>query len=118
MPSSAVTAGYMEDAFVTAFLKNAPRREPMINRGTFTRFYGINTLARNFTRKYKQNCQIVSLGAGNDTLWFNLKRDAVAPKLYVEIDFSQITSRKAMAIYRNRLTKSMLSPDAKIGINP
>jgi O-methyltransferase involved in polyketide biosynthesis len=70
---SAVNAGYINDKFIKAFLKTAPQKEPMINRGTYTRTFEIDRIVGNYIQKYGGNCQIISIGAGSDTRWMNLK---------------------------------------------
>lgn len=49
----------------------------------------------------KCNCQIINLGAGFDTTYWNLKDEGLAPLNFVEIDFQGITNRKAYYI-KNR----------------
>jgi hypothetical protein len=91
------------------FLKRGERRAPIINRGTYTRTYAIDRCINKFIQWNHKECQVVSLGAGSDSRYFNLKVADKQPKLYVEIDYPQITSKKAMAICKNAKTKSMLN---------
>ncbi len=42
----------------------------------------------------KCKCQVVSLGAGFDTLYWNLKDEGLAPQSYIEIDFPDVTMKK------------------------
>jgi O-methyltransferase involved in polyketide biosynthesis len=104
-----VNAGYLKDEFVHVFLKRGQKRAPIINRGTYTRTYAIDRIITNFIKWNKKECQVVSLGAGSDSRFFNLHQANQEPKLYVEIDYPQVTSKKAMAVCKNATTKSMLS---------
>ncbi len=42
----------------------------------------------------KCKCQVVSLGAGFDTLYWNLKDEGLSPHSYIEIDFPDVTMKK------------------------
>ena len=48
------------------------------------------------------NCQVISLGAGFDTLYWNLKDAGLAPASFVEVDFPTVTSRKIHFIRRSK----------------
>ncbi|KAI8868483.1 leucine carboxyl methyltransferase [Ramicandelaber brevisporus] len=72
---SAVNAGYLTDPFARLFVQRAKRRSPLINRGTYCRINAIHRLVRTFLDSVQDQCQIVSLGAGSDTLYFRLKAD-------------------------------------------
>eukprot|EP00842_Homolaphlyctis_polyrhiza_P000284 jgi/Hompol1/1256/HPOL_000524-RA len=118
---SAISSGYITDAFAKVFAKRGAssqtKRPPIINRGTYTRTYALDMLVHRFldcpllqgTEK-----QIVSIGAGCDTRYFQLKAAGIQPALYVEIDFPQITGRKAQAAARNKETKTLMG-EIKIG---
>jgi O-methyltransferase involved in polyketide biosynthesis len=106
---SAVNAGYLQDDFVSIFLKKTPNKAPVMNRGTYTRTYGIDKVVNDFLTKNGTNSQIISLGAGSDTRFFNFKSKQLSPKVYVEIDFEQITAKKTMSICKNKKTLSLLS---------
>ena len=47
-------------------------------------------------------CQVISLGAGFDTLYWNLTDGAVKPVSFVEVDFAAVTSRKLHHIRRSQ----------------
>jgi hypothetical protein len=49
----------------------------------------------------KCQCQIVNLGAGFDTLFWNLKDEDLTPVRFVEMDFQSVVNRKAYYI-KNR----------------
>ncbi|GAB2225724.1 hypothetical protein Droror1_Dr00006528 [Drosera rotundifolia] len=58
--------------------------------------------------------QILSLGAGFDTMYFQLKDDGKAPHLYVELDFQEVTSKKAALIDMHRQLKEKVGSKASI----
>ena len=72
----------------------------MINRGTFVRRFGIERILHNFIDKYGTNAQVISLGAGSDTFYFNLQKPI---GMYCEIDFEHITTTKTLKIVKNKL---------------
>ncbi|KAJ3001014.1 hypothetical protein HDV02_000083 [Globomyces sp. JEL0801] len=71
---SCINAGYLEDGFSQVFLKRAPKRPPIINRGM---------------ANYSQS-------------------KGLQPHLYVEVDFKDVTMKKALTVYKNKKTNSML----------
>ncbi|KAK1401447.1 Leucine carboxyl methyltransferase 1-like [Heracleum sosnowskyi] len=101
---SCIKKGYMKDDYIHLFVKRPIRRSPIINRGYFARWAAFRKLLYQFL-----NCeldgdgrhtkkQILSLGAGFDTTFFNLQDDGKAPHLYVELDFKEVTCKKATLI--------------------
>ena len=77
---------------------------PIINRGTWSRVFAItstvdkvvNSLKINIENKDQRQLQIINLGAGLDTLYFNLKdkyEDQVNLK-FIELDYEQIVQKK------------------------
>ena len=54
-------------------------------------------------------CQVVSLGAGFDTLYWNLKDEGVNPTSFIEVDFSAITSMKIAHIRRGKALLEKIS---------
>uniref|UniRef100_A0A0E0L7K1 non-specific serine/threonine protein kinase n=1 Tax=Oryza punctata TaxID=4537 RepID=A0A0E0L7K1_ORYPU len=60
--------------------------------------------------------QILSLGAGFDTTFFQLQDEGIAPYLYVELDFKEVTSKKAAIINHYSQMKEKLGPEASISI--
>jgi [phosphatase 2A protein]-leucine-carboxy methyltransferase len=116
---SCINCGYIDDNFAKYFAKRSStvRRAPVINRGTYTRIEGINSYIKSFLEHASltnQSAQIISIGAGSDSRYFSLKSSVNSfqesmPKLYIEIDFAEITSKKAMAICRSKL-RELLGP--------
>lgn len=126
--SSAVNAGYIDDPFTKYFLKRAAfstRRPPIINRGSYVRFQVIQSLISMFLDAHpSETCQIVSLGAGSDTRFFLMENQARSSspsngvktvKKYFEIDFSEVTTKKAMVIKKNKPLSDLVGENAQIG---
>ncbi|CAO3639561.1 unnamed protein product [Mucor hiemalis] len=114
---SAASLGYLKDPFVQYFVKRPVRRSPIINRGTFIRNYAIDSLVSQFLTMPGSKKQIITLGAGFDTRYFNIKaghldiddRKASTNILkYIEIDFPEITTKKAMIIKKRKELSSLL----------
>ncbi|KAL3516858.1 hypothetical protein ACH5RR_023760 [Cinchona calisaya] len=95
---SCVKKGYMKDEYVHLFVRRPVRRSPIINRGYFARWAVFRKLLYQFLDCVKTKKQILSLGAGFDTTYFQLKDEGKAPDLYVELDFKEVTSKKAALI--------------------
>ncbi|KAJ1982471.1 carboxy methyl transferase for protein phosphatase 2A [Dimargaris cristalligena] len=115
---SASKAGYFADPFIPLFVKRAERRSPVINRGSYCRFIGIQNVIQQFLRACKQcdlSSQIVVLGSGSDTTYFLLKETDYAPTRFVEIDFPEITSVKCMKLHRNSRLRSLLPEGCQTG---
>ena len=97
--SSAARAGYYNDPFISLFCRRTGRRSPLINRGYFARVAAVDLILRRFTAVARRTgdgrSQIVSLGAGFDSTFFRLSADGCKPSLYIEVDFPDVTARKA-----------------------
>ena len=55
-------------------------------------------LVEKFIKRTNGECQVVSLGAGFDTLFWHLYSKSLVPKLYLEVDFASVVSRKCHTI--------------------
>lgn len=94
----------MQDNYVQYFVRRPTRRSPIINRGYFARWASIRKLLLQFLEIGASSSdgyckkQILSLGAGFDTLYFQLQDEERAPHLFVELDFKEVTSKKAAII--------------------
>ncbi|KAL9681567.1 hypothetical protein QQ045_013352 [Rhodiola kirilowii] len=102
---SCVKKGYMKDDYVHLFVRRHVRRAPIINRGYFARWAALRKLLFQFLDAGKEvnrgslvKKQILSLGAGFDTTYFQLQVLRKPPYLYVELDFKEVTSKKASLI--------------------
>ncbi|KAJ3221385.1 hypothetical protein HK099_003559 [Clydaea vesicula] len=104
---SASSLGYFKDPYANAFVKRAIKRPPVINRGTYVRHTILNKMIRQFynqhcNSKEKCNIQVVSFGAGSDTRFFQMKEEGFEFFKYFEIDFPEITIKKASVILKNK----------------
>ncbi|KAJ2041181.1 carboxy methyl transferase for protein phosphatase 2A, partial [Coemansia sp. S2] len=117
---SAARLGYIVDPFIQHFVKPAQRRAPLINRGTFCRFHGVQNTLCQFVQALgattQASGQIVVLGAGFDTSYFILEKEGMSVGKYFEIDFAEITAKKAATIYRHSGLKSLLPKDTEVAL--
>ncbi|XP_062073202.1 leucine carboxyl methyltransferase 1 homolog isoform X2 [Humulus lupulus] len=118
---SCVKKGYMKDDYIHLFVRRPVRRSPIINRGYFARRAALRKLLfqfvdteRNGDEKVQTKKQILSLGAGFDTMFFQLQDEGKAPHLYVEVDFKEVTSKKAALIESCNQLRNKINPSASI----
>lgn len=108
---SAFKAGYLDDEYLEVLVaglqeQNAVSRDfyqpklPLINRGTYVRYYAIERVLECFLQSGAGDKQIVSLGAGSDSRAFSVL-DQHSNVVYHEIDFPESTRKKAALIRRN-----------------
>ncbi|KAI0036129.1 leucine carboxyl methyltransferase [Vararia minispora EC-137] len=122
---SAVRKGYLVDPFIIHFVPRAhlqPPRPPLINIGTYIRGTGLDELVESFiglATGQGKKAQIVSLGAGSDTRFWRLHAGTSREHLacYIELDFPENTTRKAMAVRKSKVLSAALgrSEDIQIG---
>ncbi|XP_070799804.1 tRNA wybutosine-synthesizing protein 4 [Pituophis catenifer annectens] len=101
---SAAALGYTSDRFVLQLLpRGGPRRAPAIHRGYHIRARAVERSLRAFlmgTRGHPRS-QVVSLGAGWDSLYFCLKDAGLlagSGGRFFEVDLPEVASRKAALI--------------------
>ncbi|TFK50971.1 leucine carboxyl methyltransferase [Heliocybe sulcata] len=106
---SSVQKGYLPDSFVKAFVPRAhlQARPPLINVGTYVRSEGIDELVGGWLDLAEQEgkkAQIVSMGAGSDTRFWRIETGPRKGRLaaYIEVDFAEVTTKKAMAIKKSK----------------
>ena len=58
----------------------------------------INQLLSKFLKLAGEECQVVSLGAGFDTLYWQLEQEGRRPKVFVEVDFFTVTAKKCFCV--------------------
>uniref|UniRef100_A0A1I8BNB3 Leucine carboxyl methyltransferase 1 n=1 Tax=Meloidogyne hapla TaxID=6305 RepID=A0A1I8BNB3_MELHA len=99
----AVQQRYYTDNFIGAFIYCADHhRDPEILRGYWARTAAITSLVSQFIKNSGPTAQIVSLGAGFDTLYWRLKESGQSFNKFVEFDFSSVTSKKIRQIQRSK----------------
>ncbi|CAD5116599.1 DgyrCDS5475 [Dimorphilus gyrociliatus] len=96
--SFAIQRGYWNDPYILYFYKQTERKSPEISIGYYARVHSIRYLLKEFIKSVNRNCQIVSLGAGYDTTYWNLKDENLSPRSYIEVDFPNVTMKKCRAI--------------------
>ncbi|XP_042282213.1 tRNA wybutosine-synthesizing protein 4 [Thunnus maccoyii] len=110
---SAAAQGYFQDVFLQHFVSKVARRAPLINRGYYVRWRAVDHCVKRFLQ-ITENCpvrQILSLGAGFDSLYFRLHAEGALDRAVVfEVDFPDVTRRKAALITSNITLKGMLDP--------
>ncbi|KAJ1665184.1 carboxy methyl transferase for protein phosphatase 2A, partial [Coemansia sp. RSA 25] len=99
----------------------AQRRAPLINRGTYCRFHGVQSTLCQFVQALAATSttsggQIVVLGAGFDTSYFILEKEGLSVGKFFEIDFAEITAKKAAIIYRHPDLRGLLPQDTKVAL--
>ncbi|KAK5998525.1 Leucine carboxyl methyltransferase 1 [Cladobotryum mycophilum] len=110
---SAVDVGYLNDPYARYFVSSIdgppPRRFPIINRGTYTRTTGIDSLVQSFISENSNGPkQIISLGAGTDTRPFRLFQRH-HDLIYHEIDFPVSSSKKLRTVEMSPQLESILT---------
>ncbi|KAF5326055.1 hypothetical protein D9611_000286 [Ephemerocybe angulata] len=121
---SAVKKNYLQDAFVKDLVPRAhlqPSRPPLINIGTYVRSHAIDLLVGEWLQMAKASgtkVQIVSLGAGSDTRFWRIETGPAKDELakYIEIDFTEVTTKKAMAIRKSKQMNSALGDPEKVQV--
>ncbi|XP_012557025.1 leucine carboxyl methyltransferase 1 [Hydra vulgaris] len=108
----AVSKGYWFDPYIDLFVTSSPgRKTPEISRGYYIRHWCIKSLVEQFLLKTNCQCQIVNLGAGFDTLFWNILEKQLEPKHgFYEIDMPQVVKKKkSIILSKLQLNKSFLS---------
>ncbi|KAG6813300.1 hypothetical protein H0H92_012455 [Tricholoma furcatifolium] len=119
---SAVQKGYLVDPYIRFFVPRAhlqTPRPPLINVGTYVRSTAIDGLVEEWLAECAQRgerTQIVSLGAGSDTRFWRVATGKYKDVLerYVEIDFAEVTGKKAMAIRKSRELSQVLGEGVRV----
>uniref|UniRef100_A0A673HFJ6 Leucine carboxyl methyltransferase 1 n=1 Tax=Sinocyclocheilus rhinocerous TaxID=307959 RepID=A0A673HFJ6_9TELE len=104
----AAAQGYFHDDFLRHFVCKVSRRAPLINRGYYVHWKTVDHSVKQFFHATK-SCsrrQILSLGAGFDSLYFRLHAEGALGGVTVfEIDFPEVARRKATLINSNTCLK-------------
>jgi len=76
----------------------SPHTHTHTHTGYFARVKSIHLIVKHFIELTNRKCQVVSYGAGFDTLFWILHAASLEPKTFVEVDFSSVTARKCQYI--------------------
>ncbi|KAF0987334.1 hypothetical protein HZS_362 [Henneguya salminicola] len=92
----AVNLGYYEDLYLHNMIsKGSDRMSPEVNRGYALRVLFLRNFIHNFSKFFMNNCQIISLGCGFDTLYWDLEKSDCLPKYgFFELDFDLVILHK------------------------
>ncbi|KAM9710396.1 LOW QUALITY PROTEIN: tRNA wybutosine-synthesizing protein 4 [Menidia menidia] len=107
--ASAAARGYFRDTFLHRFVSKVTRRAPLINRGYYVRWRAVESCLSQFlqvTAKCPKR-QILSLGAGFDSLFFRAF-GALDAAVVFELDFPSVARRKAALIGSDQTLLAML----------
>lgn len=99
-----VAKGYLDDPFVRLFARDSTIvNSPLMNRGSWLRSMAFENMVYRFSQAHNAApIQVVSLGAGVDTLFFRLKRRGdVAIAKFIEIDLPDLIEEKRGIIQRH-----------------
>lgn len=102
--SSLAARGYVHDTFAALLVPGTARRAPLIHRGYYVRARAMRHCVRAFLERTcaapgAPRGQVVSLGAGSDSLYFRLKSAGrLAGAAVWEVDFPDVARRKAERI--------------------
>ncbi|NXQ30077.1 TYW4 protein, partial [Alaudala cheleensis] len=98
---SAAARGYIQDRFLRLLAGRRRRRAPLIHRGYYIRARAVDHCVQHFLLKTQSlpRTQILSLGAGFDSLYFRLKDLGLLHHTVVyEVDFPDVACQKATLI--------------------
>ncbi|KAF6212746.1 hypothetical protein GE061_010454, partial [Apolygus lucorum] len=114
---SAVRLGYWQDDYIQILVRNSEKKPPEINRGYFARTEGVNLFIKKFLKVSGDKCQIISFGAGFDTLYWRLREAQFKIENFTEIDFPSVTARKCYTIKRSKVLLDGLGTDGEVRLS-
>ena len=113
--AAAVAERYWADPFaqlLTSGLDFDARPGPLINRGQYARVAAMWSICEQFLKATReQPSQIVSLGAGFDSLFWQLHAAGASPRLYVELDQPDVVRRKCSLVAAKPALRAALGPE-------
>eukprot|EP00796_Vickermania_ingenoplastis_P004905 gene4905-3517_t len=113
-----VKRGYLDDPFVGFFTKDSTIvNSPLMNRGTWLRTTAIENTVLSFSQRHGgQPIQIISYGAGVDTLFFRLRKShpEVALERYIELDLAELVLEKHSTIAKHNELSALVSPGYRL----
>ena len=104
--------GYLEDPHVARFVRRPSPRSPGMNRGAWARAQAVRQVLRRFleqahgTEGQRGESQVVVLGAGYDTTFFNLRPPRGCR--WLEVDMAEVCRSKATILHRTPEMADML----------
>ncbi|KAM3142116.1 hypothetical protein pb186bvf_005770 [Paramecium bursaria] len=111
---SAIKRGYFEDEFAEEFVKPSGKKDVIIHRGYWQRIHIFRRVIQKFIQLHNQ-CQIISLGCGYDTLPFiKIKQHQDRQFKYYETDLEVVVKKKIKKIQQSPKIKGLLN-DLVIG---
>ncbi|XP_063679498.1 leucine carboxyl methyltransferase 1-like [Bolinopsis microptera] len=102
---------YFRDDYLKYFVHSTTAKAPEISRGYYVRVQSVRQAMRSFIKQHDSNCQIINIGAGFDTLFWNLTQEGLQPQAFVELDFPQIVMKKIRVISSKSELNSVISRD-------
>lgn len=104
--------GYLEDPFVARFVQRPSPRPPGMNRGAWARAQAVRQVLQGFLGRAHGaggggESQVVVLGAGYDTTFFNLRPPAGCS--WLEVDMVEVVRSKAAVLKSSPDMLSMLN---------
>jgi O-methyltransferase involved in polyketide biosynthesis len=109
-----VAKGYLDDQFVRLFARDLTIvNSPLMNRGSWLRAMAFENMVYRFSQAHGgAPIQVVSLGAGVDTLYFRLRqRNNIAFAKFIEIDLPDLIEEKRGVIHRHDELSSLAAGD-------
>eukprot|EP00052_Salpingoeca_macrocollata_P018453 m.151577 g.151577 ORF g.151577 m.151577 type:complete len:300 (+) comp20701_c0_seq5:3063-3962(+) len=108
---AAVQLGYWKDDFIKAVCPHAERRAPIIHRGYYARTVTFARVVEDFLKKSEGKGQVLSLGAGFDTLFWRLLQKGTPFRSFVEVDYAEVVQRKTEYIQSKRVLHDLWKPN-------
>src|SRR6476619_3392835 len=95
--------GYFADPYLSSFVRAPVIKPPIINRGYYARITAVNMAVAEFMQQTASaECrQIVNLGPGFDTLFFNLLQQGQQNVTCYDVDFPDVVRQKSTVIRNN-----------------
>ncbi|XP_074427726.1 tRNA wybutosine-synthesizing protein 4 [Larus michahellis] len=116
---SAAARGYIQDRFLRLLVGRRRRRAPLVHRGYYIRARAVGHCVQDFLLKTQSRprTQIVSLGAGFDSLYFRLKDIGLLHHTVVyEVDFPNVACQKATLIKRTKELSALVGDTGGEGL--
>ncbi|NXU25037.1 TYW4 protein, partial [Thalassarche chlororhynchos] len=116
---SAAARGYIQDRFLRHLVGRRRRRAPLVHRGYYIRARAVDHCVQDFLLKTQSHprTQILSLGAGFDSLYFRLKdMGLLHHTLVYEVDFPNVACQKATLIRRMKELSALVGDTGGEGL--